>query len=412
MEIFETSPLSDFRPVKGEGCWLWDDAGKRYLDLLGGTWCNVLGAGHPRFTKAVVAQAERLVHTGSGVVSDTVRDAANCLGSVLPGYLNRMTFLNTGSEAVEFAIKAARIATGRFEIIGFRLGYYGATGNALALSETGRGATYLNKGSEVPPIPAPTCYRCPLNKEYPSCEYACLTEWQTEAENYHERVAAFLFEPVQGRAVIVPPPGYLSALEKIADRWGSLMISEEVTTGTGRTGYWFGFQRDNLSPDILVLGKALGNGLPVAAVVGTSEVERKCAGRLVHVQSHQNDPFSGAIAAEVINIIRDEGLVERARELGAYFLDGLERIRSKFTGVRDARGLGLMAALELGGQNAEERGVVIQRRLRAEGIIVDFNRPVASFRFFPPYVVTESQLDLTLEALASGIRDTAEEPHG
>jgi 4-aminobutyrate aminotransferase-like enzyme len=406
LEIFETVLRSDLKPVKGEGCWLWDEEGKRYLDLLAGTWCNILGHGHPRFIQAIRIQAEKLIHTGSGVVTKEVRDAADRLGAILPAHLNKVTFLNTGSEAVEFAVKAARIATNRSEVIGFRQGYYGATLNALSLSEIGRGATYLPETSKIPPIPAPTCYHCPIGRTYPDCQYACLDEWRADAKKHANRVAAIIFEPVQGRGITVPPPGYLNTLAKVAEDWGCLLISEEVTTGIGRTGHWFGFQREEISPDIVVLGKALGNGLPVASVVTTTEVERAFAGRFTHVQSHQNDPFSAAVAATVIDIVRDERLVERARDMGEYFLRGLDRIRSAHAGISNTRGLGLMAALELDGPNADERGVRIKRKLRDQGIIVDFNGPVASLRFFPPYVVTKQQLDMALEALDSAVGDS------
>jgi 4-aminobutyrate aminotransferase-like enzyme len=406
LKIFRTSPLSSFVPVRGEGCWLWDEGGKRYLDLWAGTWCNVLGHGHHRFTQPVQTQVKKLVHTGAGIVPNEIRDAADRLGALLPAHLDEVTFLSTGSEAVEFAIKAARIATNRSEVVSFREGYYGATGSALALSEAGRGADYLPESSKVPPIPAPSCYRCPLGRTYHECDFACLTEWSEEAGEHTASVAAIIFEPVQGRGVIVPPPGYLTALAKLAKEWECLLIAEEVTTGLGRTGYWFGFQRESISPDILVLGKALGNGLPVAAVVTTTKVEEAFAGRSVHAQSHQNDPISGAIATAVIDTINDEGLVERAREMGAYLLEGLDRIRSAHAGIRDARGLGLMAALELEGPNADERGAKIHDQLMDRGVILNFSQPVASFRFYPPYVITKQQLDLSLDTLDSCLKET------
>ena len=385
---------------------MWDERGKRYLDLWAGTWCNVLGHGHPRFNQAVQTQVEKLVHTGTGIVPKEIRDAADRLGEVLPAHLNEVTFLSTGSEAVEFAIKAARIATNRSEVVSFREGYYGATASALALSEAGRGANYLPEASKVPPIPAPSCYRCPIRRTYPECDFACLSEWSAGAKEHAASVAAIIFEPVQGRGVIVPPPGYLTALAKLAEDWKCLLISEEVTTGLGRTGYWFGFQRERISPDILVLGKALGNGLPVAGVVTTSEVEEAFAGRSIHAQSHQNDPFSGAVATAVIDIIRAENLVERTREMGAYLLGGLNRIRSAHPGICNARGLGLMAALELEGPDADKRGAKVQNQLIDQGIILNFSQPVASFRFFPPYVITKQQLDLALDALDSCLKET------
>jgi len=405
LEIFRASPISDLRPVRAEGCWIWDEKGRRYLDLLAGTWCTVLGHGHPRFTQAIRTQAEKLIHTGTGVVPDEVRKAADHLGGILPAHLNHVTFLNTGSEAVEFALKVARIATNRSEIVSFRQGYYGATVNALGLSEIGRGASYLPEASKIPPIPAPTCYRCPLGKSYPECEYACLIEWRRDTERYARQVAAIIFEPVQGRAVIVPPDGYLKKLAELAKEWECMLISEEVTTGMGRTGYWFGFQREDLAPDVLVLAKALGNGLPVAAVVTTTEAEKEFAGKFTHVQSHQNDPFTGAIVSVVIDTIREERLVEKARDMGSYLLRGLDQIESAHTGVRNARGLGLMAAVELEGLGAEERGVRIQHDLMDRGVIVDFSRAVSSFRFFPPYVIAKEQLDMALQALDSALQN-------
>jgi 2,2-dialkylglycine decarboxylase (pyruvate) len=406
-KLLETSPRSDLRPVRGEGCWLWDEAGKRYLDLLAGTWCNVLGHGNPRFTRTIQAQIEKLIHTGSGVVTQEIQAAAECLSTVLPAHLDRVTFLNTGSEAVELAIKIARIAAGRMEVVGFQYGYYGATNQALALSEAGRGAPYLPEAGSIPPIPAPACYRCRVGETYPGCRFRCLQEWQANVEGIAHEVAAIIFEPVLAAGgVIVPPPGYLRALAELARSWGCLLIAEEVTTGVGRTGCWFAFQHDCLSPDVLVLGKALGNGLPVAAVVTTAQVEEACAGRLRHVQSHQNDPFSGAVATVVIDIIRQEGLVERAREMGAYLLQVLRHLQSGYPGISDVRGLGLMAALELKGEEADERGIRIQSWLRDAGIILDFQPYTATFRFFPPYLISRDQLDHALQILDQGFRDT------
>jgi len=405
MKILRTSPLSGLRLVKGEGCWVWDETGKRYLDLLAGTWCNVLGHGHPRFIQVVRTQIEKLVHTGAGVMTEEIRSAAECLSKILPPHLERITFLNTGSEAVEFALKLARIATGRQEVIAFQRGYYGATNQALALSEAGLGVPYLLPKSSVPRIPAPTCHRCPVNGAYPECGFHCLRIWQSNVKGMARQTAAIIFEPVLAAGgVIVPPSGYLKALAELARDWDCLLIAEEVTTGVGRTGRWFAFEYDGIAPDILVLGKALGNGLPVAAVVTTAQVEESCAGRLRHVQSHQNDPFSGAVATAVVDIIREEGLVEHAREMGAYLLQGLRRLQSGHSGIDDARGLGLMAALELQGENARERGSQVQRWLQDQGIIVDFQPATATFRFFPSYVISRDQLDLALVSLEEGFK--------
>lgn len=405
MQILPTCPLSDFKPVRGEGCWLWDRDERRYLDLYAGTGCAVLGHGHPQFTSIIEGQLRRLVHTAPGVVADEVLEAASLLGELMPRPLDHVTFLNTGSEAVEFAIKLARIATGRNEVVGFRKGYYGATCQALALSEAGRGAAYLPSLGQVPPLPAPRCDRCPLGETHPACHLRCLRDWEAAVGDAAGRqLAALLVEPVMAAAgVVVPPPRFLEALAAMAAKWGCLLIAEEVSTGVGRTGGWFGFQREELRPDIVVLGKALGNGLPVAAVVVTSELAKSCAGRLVHVRSHQNDPLSGAAAAAVLSIIRQEGLVHRVRQTGEYLLQQLRGLQREYDEILHVRGSGSMVGVDLRGADAAARGLLLQRRLFRLGVIVDFKPAVATFRFFPPYVIGRSQIDLAMQALDSAL---------
>lgn len=410
MDILNTGQFSEICLIKGEGCWVWDRDGNRYLDLLAGTWSNVLGHCHPIFTSKIQSQLEKLVHVGSREITREVRAAGERLAEVLPGELNRVTFLSTGSEAVELAIKIARIATGRQDVVSFRQGYYGATNQTLALSEVGRDKPYLApfQPNHHLRIPAPDCSHCAFDTHPSQCAFRCLNSWVTETENrVSGQTAAILFEPIIGSQIIVPPSGYVTRLAEVAARWDSLIIAEEVTTGLGRTGEWFGFQHDGIIPDILVLGKALGNGLPVAAVITTSEVEADCAGRLKHVQSHQNDPLSGAAATAVIDVIKEEKLIERVEQMGVYLIEGLKRLQKIHTGIEEVRGAGLMVALELNnGEKYTERGSQIQRVLRESGILVDYRPEMACFRFFPPYVITQEQIDFVLEALNNSFRVT------
>lgn len=409
MDILNTGQFSELCPTKGEGCWVWDRSGNRYLDLLAGTWSNVLGHCHPAFTRRVQSQLERLVHVGSREITREILEAADRLAEVLPEKLNRVTFLSTGSEAVELAIKIARIVTGCQNIVSFRQGYYGATNQALALSEVGRDIPYLAPFQSIYDlrIPAPDCSHCALDIDPSQCAFRCLNSWVAESEDrVNDQTAAILFEPIIASQIIVPPPGYITRLAEIAARWNSLIIAEEVTTGLGRTGEWFGFQRDGIVPDILVLGKALGNGLPVAAVITTSEVEADCTGRLKHVQSHQNDPLSGAAAIAVIEIIKEEGLIENVNQMGSYLLDSLKGLKQTHFGIKEVRGAGLMMALELDGERSAEKGSQIQQVLRESGVIIDYRPETACFRFFPPYVITQEQIDFVLEALNNVFRVT------
>ena len=341
MEILETGQFTDLRVERGEGCWLWDSEGHRHLDLLAGTWSCVLGHSHPEFSARVAAQLKRLTHVRPGLTTGEIRRACERLGAVLPGELNHITFLNTGSEAVELAIKIARVVTGKLQVVGTRQGFYGATNQALVISETGRDQVYLPRSGTIPPVPAPTCTSCPLGETSPGCDFGCLEAWREENRYTLGRgIAAIIAEPVMAGTVLVPPPGHFVALREQAATYGGLLIADEVTTGLGRTGRWFGFQRDSCVPDILVLGKALGNGLPVATVVTTGEVARSLAGRLWHVQSHQNDPLPGAAACAVVEIMQKEDLIGQVKSTGLYLLGALQRRQMEHPGVGEVRGPG------------------------------------------------------------------------
>ena len=284
VRLWRTHSLCDVTLARGEGCTVWDTTGKAYLDLLAGTWCNILGHNHPRLVEEISSQISKLTHVGSAFPTEEVDRALEKLGEIVPAGLNRAVLLNTGSEAVELALKTARAATGRDEIVVVEKGYYGATTYAFALSEAGRDAAYLPDLGVVHRLPAPTCRRCPVGRTWPCETFPCLDSLRTLPEEEKERIAAVLYEPVMAvGGMIVPPPGYGGELRKLASQCGALLIAEEVTSGMGRTGEWFGFEHDAIVPDILVIGKAIGGGLPVSAVVTTAEVETRCAGILRHV---------------------------------------------------------------------------------------------------------------------------------
>ncbi|MBU1879784.1 MAG: aspartate aminotransferase family protein [Chloroflexi bacterium] len=402
MRLWQTHVLEDITLVRGAGCTVWDAAGKPYLDLLAGTWCNVLGYGHPRWVAAVQSQVSKLAHVGAAFSADEVEEALVKLRETLPPALDRAVLLNTGSEAVELALKMARAATGADGVAVIEQGYYGATTYALALSETGRAASYLPHLGHVLRLPVPMCRRCPMGLSWPCDGFPCL-DALADAEPGH--VVAVIYEPVLGAGgIIVPPPGYGTRLRDLATHCGALLIAEEVTTGMGRTGRWFAFEHDAIVPDILVIGKAIGAGLPVSAVVTTGEVEARCQGVLRHVQSHQNDPFSWRIAAAVIAILQEEGLVEQAAGRGAYLLDGLRELQSRCAWIWDVRGQGLMAGVELEPDRAAQ-GVTVRQRLLDSGFIVDYQPHTATLRLFPPYIIAASEIDRFLTAFEETLFD-------
>ena len=408
IRLWQTHALQDITLVHGQGCTVWDSRGKPYLDMLSGTWCNILGYGHPRWAKTIQSQTLKLAHVGAAFPTEEVHYALAKLREILPPALNRMVLLNSGSEAVELALKMAWAATGAEGVVVVEKGYYGATICALGLSEVGRVMSYLPRLADVHRLPLPTCRCCPAGRSWPCEEFACLDSLRALAERGGGNVAAVIYEPVMaGGGMIVPPPGYGTHLRELATRCGALLIAEEVTTGLGRTGHWFGFERDGMVPDVLVIGKALGGGLPVSAVVTTQEVEALCQGVLRHVQSHQNDPFSGRIAATVISIIQDECLVERAAGNGTYLLERLQALQPKHPCLWDVRGKGLMLGIELR-KGWVDNGTTVSRRLLEAGFIVDYQPQTTTFRLFPPYTISIENMDRFLAAFKGAIQEMVE----
>ncbi len=399
MRLWQTNPFQTVTITHGERCTVWDASGKSYLDLLSGTWCNVLGYGHPRWLNAIREQISKLTHTGGTFITIEIYNALSKLKEILPPQLNRAVFLNTGSEAVELALKMARAATGADGIVVIERGYYGATTYALALSEAGRTASYLPSLGNIYRLPAPDCRRCPLGCSWPcGGKFACLNALAELAEKGDRGIAAVVYEPVIGGGILVPPIGYGAHLSALTSRCNALLIAEEVTTGMGRSGRWFAFEHENIVPDILVIGKAIGAGLPVSVVVTTDAVENRCQGILGrHVQSHQNDPFSGRIAATVISILQEEHLVELAAERGSYFLEGLKDLQISSPWVSDVRGRGAMVGIELH-ENCSDKGMEIAQRLLKAGFIVDYHLPSATFRLFPPFIISTEEINTFLQA--------------
>lgn len=401
MRLWQTHAFEQITLVRGEGCTVYDKAGKPYLDLLSGTWCNVLGYNHPRLVETIAAQASKLIHVGAPYSTTEISEALSKLQEVLPPVLNRAVFLNTGSEAVELALKMARAATGTDGIVVSDRGYYGATNYSMALSEVGCDASYLPRIGEIYRLPAPTCRNCPAGCSWPCEGFPCLETLRILVNQNGARIAAVMYEPViAGGGMVVPPAGYGACLRDLTTRCGALLIAEEVTTGVGRTGRWFGFEHDQITPDILVIGKAIGAGLPVSAVVTTQQVEARCQPVLRHVQSHQNDPFSGQIAATVISILQDERLVKAAAEHGTYLLEGLHSMRLRIPWVRDVRGKGLMLGIEIDRDQVQASNAVARRLLQL-GFIIDYQLKKGIFRLFPPYILSIGEIDRFLTAFES-----------
>lgn len=407
--LWKTNPFLNTKLIKGKGSYVWGDGGRKYLDLQSGLWCNVLGQAHPGLIDAVDRQLKKITHIGAAFASDEMNGALSKLSEILPPRLNRLVFLNTGSEAVELALKMANIAAGADGVVAvIEKGYYGATSRAFSISEAGRLSGYPAPPSDVLVLPAPDCSTClkkvDSSRSSRGCKFLCLDALEHIGLN-GTHLAAVIYEPVMcSGGMIVPPIGYGAKLRELATKCGAFLIAEEVTTGIGRTGKWFGFEHDHIVPDILVIGKAIGAGLPVAVVATTQEVEDKCKGGLIHVQSHQNDPFSAAVAKTVVSIIQKENLVTAVAEKGKYFLDRLLEIKRDTLSLEAVRGRGLIVAAQLC-KDLQARGEHISARCLEEGFIVSYHPASATFRFFPPYVITKREIDSFIKVFGELLKE-------
>jgi 4-aminobutyrate aminotransferase len=334
--------------VRGEGQYVWDDAGKRYLDCFGGVLTVSVGHCNPAVTEAVAEQLRTLQHTSTLYANKPQSDLAEKLYQITPGKLKKSFFTSSGTEADDTAIHAAKIATGRHEVVVLRHSYSGRS--ATALSAVGH-STWRPLPPQVAGIVharAPYCYRCPYKLTYPECGLAC-------AEDIEElimtsttgEIAAFMAEPILGvGGFIVPPAGYFERAVEITRNHGGLFIADEVQTAWGRTGdKWFGIEHWNVEPDIITSAKGLGNGAPVGITVATPEVADKFPG--LTFSTFGGNPVSMVAALAVIKFIEDQDLKRNAAEVGAHFRTRLEELKEKYPVIGDVRGMGLMQALEL-----------------------------------------------------------------
>ena len=358
--------------VRGRGTELWDDTGRRYLDFLCGLAVTGLGHAHPEVTAAVADQAATLLHVSNLFATRPAAGVARTLDRLLGGG-GQVFFTNSGAEANECAIKLARRwgggQHGRWQVISAYGSFHGRT--LAALAATGQ----PTKHEPFQPLP-------------PGFRHVAWGDVDAAAAAVDDTVAAVLVEPVQGEGGVVPaPPGYLGGLRALCDDLGLLLIVDEVQTGLGRTGRWFGFQHDlpdGVRPDVVTLAKALGNGVPVGACWARAEVAASFRPG-DHGTTYGGQPLAAAAAAAVLAVIERDGLVRRAEAAGA----GLRRRLEALPAVRAVRGRGLLLAAELeAGRDAR----AVQAELLARGLVTNAVTPTA-IRLAPPLTVTDPEID-------------------
>jgi adenosylmethionine-8-amino-7-oxononanoate aminotransferase len=344
----------------GDGIYLYDKSGKQYIDGSGGALVVNIGHGRKEIFQKMTEQMSRVgyVH-GSQFTTASIEEYGGALGEVLPKGLEKIYFLSGGAESVEAAIKLARqyfLESGqsqRWRVVARWHSYHGNTLGALSL--TGRIAMrrpYLPLLIDFPHFPPPYCYRCPYGLTYPECELECAKALENMIQlEGPETISGVILEPIIGATIgaVVPPDGYLDIIRKTCDRFGILLIADEVMTGMGRTGRWFAVDHWAVSPDIMVLGKGMSGGyFPLSAMITRSEfVDRlkEKTGGFVHGHTFSHHPVACAVGFEVLQYIKEHQLIERSSRRGDYLLKRLGELRA-FPFVGDVRGKGLMTAIE------------------------------------------------------------------
>lgn len=408
---------------KAEGIWIEDWAGRRYMDFHGNNVHHV-GYAHPRVLAAIRDQLQRLSFAPRRYACEPAVDLAEKLAAVTPGALSKVLFTTGGSDAVEVAIKLARAATGRFKTLSFWDAFHGAGFGASSVG----GESLFRSGPVGPLVPgtehvAPFgCYRCPYGHpvdaygrpDLDRCRLACAAMVRYVLEREGD-VAAVIAEPA--RAVpYLPPPGYWRAVRDACRAHGALLVFDEIPTGLGKTGRWFSCEHDDVEPDILVLGKALGGGvLPIAAVVARPELDVAGDYAFGHY-THEKNPVTCRAALETLRVIEDEGLVENAARVGALALERLQTWRDRYPLVGDVRGRGCLIGIELVADretkapDADAADAVLYAAL-ARGL--SFKTTMGNvLTLTPPLVTSAQQMMAALDILEAALADVQRAARG
>lgn len=403
----------------GAGALLWDREGRRYIDGSSGAVVVNVGHGRGEIASAMALQAGKAAYVhGTHFTSDVIEEYAARLAKHAPGDCNRLYLVSGGSEANETAIKLARafqLASGqpsRYKVIRRSISYHGNTITTLGLSgRPNLQAPYKPMLHLSPEAPAPFCYHCPLGKSYPACEVACADEIEAViAREGEDSIAALIAEPVLGASAgaATPPDEYAKKARAICDRHGILYIDDEVMTGFGRTGKWFGIEWSGVRPDIVTCGKGMSGGyMPVGAVLASERIVAALArsGGFVHGFTFSHNPVTAAACLKTLDILEEERLVERSAAMGEKLLRLMEPLRAH-PHVGDVRGRGLMTAIELVADKATKRPFPrSEKRAEAVGAKCFVNGLVAypgggcadgtngdNVMIAPPFVVTDDEL--------------------
>lgn len=386
--------------VSGSGCRLNTADGKSLLDFTSGIGVNSTGHCHPRVVKAIQEQASKLVFSQINCLfNDQLIELGETLRSVVPSELDRFFFSNSGAEAVEAAVKLAKHATGKQNVIVMQGSFHGRTHLAMALttSKTNYRLRYapLPSGIYVAPYP----YALALGmSESQACEFSLqqldlILHTQTDPSE----TAAILVEPVLGEGgYVVPPAGWLQGLRKICDQYGILLIMDEIQSGFGRTGKWFAHQHAEVVPDIMTMAKGLGSGMPISGIAYKQSLQTNWIPGS-HGGTYGGGPLACAAAIATVHTIREEHLVENAQQRGEQLITGLKSLAQQYPLLAEVRGLGLMVGVELidaqGKPAVAEVGKILQEVNKRDMLLLSCGVRKNVIRWIPPLVSTAADID-------------------
>lgn len=394
---------------RGEGCYLFGKDGKKYLDFFGGILTVSVGHCNPKVVEKINAQNKKLQHTSTLYPTENIVTLAEKLANITPGKLQKSFFTNSGTEADETAVFMAQHFTGNQEIVALRHGYSGRSMLAMTLTAH---APWRHGGTHIAGIKHavnPYCYRCPFGLKYPSCDIKCARDIEDLIQTTTTgKIAGFIAEPIQGvGGFITPPKEYFQVAVPIIKKYGGVFICDEVQTGFGRTGKkMFGIEHWEVQPDIMTFAKGMANGIPIGATVTSAEIANSFTG--LTISTFGGNPVSMAAALATIQTIEENNLAQNAHEVGGYLRNALEDFQEKYPVIGDVRGLGLMQALEIVGENkTPDPGLVLQlfEETKKEGVLIGKGGLYGNvIRISPPLNITKSEIDDFIMALDNAMR--------
>ncbi|TET30521.1 MAG: aspartate aminotransferase family protein [Candidatus Heimdallarchaeota archaeon] len=389
-QILQTHSFEPILLEKAKGSWVWDVDGKKYLDCISGTWCTNLGHNHPRIIQAMKNQMEKLIHRSMWFLTPVTLEAAEKVLKFVPKNYDAVTFLQSGSEVVEYSINLAQKITQRRKILSLKDSYLGAFGLAKESSYHSGVASKLK-------IPYPICS---------ASDCSCLDEHNELidhiSQKYVDELACFILEPIMvSGGILKPCKAFIEELCQRLQNAGVLVVSNEVTTGFGRSGKKFGFEHFDIRPDIVAIGKVMGNGYPVSAILTNNQLtDGLTPAEMYYAQSHQLDPLGAVVAKTVVEVFVEEQIIKKSQTKITQIRKIFESLSYPF--IKEFRTHGMLFAISVQSHknySSKELLIKLKYELLKEGIIIGASIGKEILRLIPPLTITTNEIQILEEKI-------------